>query len=69
MSEKLKCPICGKPTDYAAEPEGPFCSARCKMVDLGRWLGEDYRITEPLRPEHFIEMADEEERGGAPREE
>ena len=34
---------------------GPFCSSRCKMVDLGKWLGEDYKITEPLRPDHFAE--------------
>jgi len=29
----------------------PFCSSRCKMADLGRWLGEDYRIpAEPADP-------------------
>lgn len=48
-----KCPICGRPVDFFAEPLGPFCSSRCKMVDLGKWLGEDYRISEPLRPDHF----------------
>ena len=32
---------------------GPFCSSRCKMVDLGKWLGEEYKITEPLRPDHL----------------
>jgi endogenous inhibitor of DNA gyrase (YacG/DUF329 family) len=25
-------------------PEFPFCSARCRLIDLGRWLGEDYSI-------------------------
>ena len=34
---------------------GPFCSDRCKMVDLGKWLGEDYKIVEPLRPDHLAE--------------
>jgi len=38
------CPICGTPL-----PEGvktlPFCSTRCRMVDLNRWLGGDYRIS------------------------
>ncbi|HUB98050.1 MAG TPA: DNA gyrase inhibitor YacG [Stellaceae bacterium] len=35
------CPICGKP----AEPRfRPFCSARCKTIDLGRWLGDRYAI-------------------------
>jgi endogenous inhibitor of DNA gyrase (YacG/DUF329 family) len=36
-----QCPICGKP----AEPEHrPFCSARCRQVDLGRWLSGNYVI-------------------------
>jgi endogenous inhibitor of DNA gyrase (YacG/DUF329 family) len=35
------CPICGKPTD---PKHRPFCSARCRMIDLGRWLKGDYRI-------------------------
>ena len=50
-----KCPICGKPADFNT-PASPFCSARCKMIDLGKWLGEDYRISEPLRPDHFTEF-------------
>ena len=42
----LPCPICKQPAepDRAANPYGPFCSRRCKMIDLGRWLGEGYRI-------------------------
>ncbi len=35
------CPICGR---AAAEPFRPFCSRRCADIDLGRWLGEAYRI-------------------------
>ena len=35
---------------------GAFGSARCKMIDLGKWLGEVYRISEPLRPDHFAEF-------------
>lgn len=55
MSEKrlVKCPICGREADFFADPLGPFCSVRCKMVDLGKWLGEEYKISEPLRPDHF----------------
>ncbi len=58
---KLKCPICGRETDFFTDPLGPFCSNRCKMVDLGRWLGEDYKITEPLRPDHFAQFEELEE--------
>jgi len=49
----VKCPICGKQNDFNADPLGPFCSSRCKLIDLGKWFGEDYRISEPLRPEHL----------------
>jgi endogenous inhibitor of DNA gyrase (YacG/DUF329 family) len=49
----IKCPICGTQNDFMADPLGPFCSNRCKMVDLGKWFGEDYKISEPLRPDHF----------------
>lgn len=39
--KKTKCPICKKPTD----PEfTPFCSDRCKQVDLHRWMEGVYRI-------------------------
>ena len=51
----IKCAICGKEADFFAEPMGPFCSKRCKMIDLGHWLDEDYRVSEPLRPDHFTE--------------
>ena len=60
----VKCPICGKPNEFFAEPVGTFCSQRCKLVDLGAWLNEDYRISEPLRPDHFVEMEEEEEGNG-----
>lgn len=55
MAAILKCAICGKDADFFQPPMGPFCSDRCKMVDLGKWLGEDYKIVEPLRPDHLAE--------------
>jgi len=56
----IRCPICqreipGAPDDY---PWRPFCSKRCKTIDLGNWLGEAYRITRPIGAD------DEEEDGG-----
>lgn len=53
-----QCPICGKPVENPAGAFGPFCSNRCKLVDLGKWLGEEYRIESPLRPEHFAGYED-----------
>jgi endogenous inhibitor of DNA gyrase (YacG/DUF329 family) len=53
MSRQVKCPTCKKAGDWFDGPFGPFCSKRCKLVDLGKWLGEEHTISEPLRPEHF----------------
>jgi endogenous inhibitor of DNA gyrase (YacG/DUF329 family) len=39
-----KCPICGKP---ATEASTPFCSERCRDVDLNRWLSGSYVIPAP----------------------
>ncbi|MSS99941.1 MAG: DNA gyrase inhibitor YacG [Pedosphaera sp.] len=53
MKRPLKCPTCKKSGDWQAGPCGPFCSKRCKLVDLGKWFSGENAIPEPLRPEHF----------------
>ncbi|HET7262869.1 MAG TPA: DNA gyrase inhibitor YacG [Casimicrobiaceae bacterium] len=41
----VHCPQCGKPVAWTAESTWrPFCSERCKTLDLGGWLSERYRI-------------------------
>jgi uncharacterized protein len=40
----MKCPICGKPVEWKDNPFRPFCSERCKLVDLGRWVTEEYSV-------------------------
>lgn len=58
-----RCPVCNGPLepDRSRNATWPFCSPRCRDVDLGRWLGESYRIADPspagaegapLPPEH-----------------
>jgi endogenous inhibitor of DNA gyrase (YacG/DUF329 family) len=49
----IRCPSCRKQGPWFSRPTGPFCSSRCKMVDLGKWLGEEHTISEPLQPEHL----------------
>src|SRR5205809_5300619 len=49
----VKCPTCKREGDWLAGKYGPFCSHRCKLVDLGKWFDEELRISEPLRPEHL----------------
>jgi len=43
---------------WVTGPYGPFCSHRCKLIDLGKWLSSEHVISEPLRPEHFEKYAD-----------
>ncbi len=39
------CPICRKPVAPRGENRSfPFCSDRCRLLDLGKWLGEEYRV-------------------------
>lgn len=41
----VKCPQCGKAVPWsAASPWRPFCSERCKLIDLGAWASESHRI-------------------------
>jgi endogenous inhibitor of DNA gyrase (YacG/DUF329 family) len=46
---RIVCPICKKVIENAPEdfPPRPFCSPRCKLVDLENWLNEAYRISSP----------------------
>jgi endogenous inhibitor of DNA gyrase (YacG/DUF329 family) len=46
------CPICRRPAAGRSEnPALPFCSRRCKQIDLGKWLSEDYRVPTAFEPE------------------
>lgn len=51
----LRCPICSKEREgrTADWPDYPFCSPRCRLIDLGRWLGEAYRV--PRERDAFLE--------------
>ncbi|MCU7857921.1 MAG: DNA gyrase inhibitor YacG [Candidatus Thiodiazotropha sp. (ex Lucinoma borealis)] len=45
----VPCPTCGKPVILSeASKWRPFCSERCLLIDLGDWLDESHRISEPL---------------------
>ncbi|HXZ32973.1 MAG TPA: DNA gyrase inhibitor YacG [Terriglobales bacterium] len=45
---KLDCPTCKKPV-RRRDPEFPFCSERCRLIDLGKWASGKYVISAPLR--------------------
>jgi uncharacterized protein len=53
-----KCPVCGKPAEQAHRP---FCSDRCRKVDLNRWLSESYRIPAAERGENGENQSESED--------
>lgn len=60
---RVRCPICDRAMDGQGPkewPDWPFCSPRCKVIDLGRWLGEEYRLGTPPTEE-------EDENPGPPK--
>jgi endogenous inhibitor of DNA gyrase (YacG/DUF329 family) len=60
---RVRCPICDRlmqSTSTAEWPDFPLCSARCRLIDLGRWLGENYVIRPEPKPERPAELSDEE---------
>jgi len=40
----IPCPVCKKETAWSKNPFRPFCSERCRLMDLGKWASEEYRI-------------------------
>jgi endogenous inhibitor of DNA gyrase (YacG/DUF329 family) len=57
------CPVCGKELAKKVDPnepyhDFPFCSARCRLIDLGNWLGERYRV--PGDPVDLDQLPDED---------
>jgi endogenous inhibitor of DNA gyrase (YacG/DUF329 family) len=55
---EVKCPTCHKLGRWFETPYGPFCSKRCRLVDLGKWFNEEHAVSEPLRPEHLEKFAE-----------
>jgi len=41
---RIKCPQCGKPAAWEGNPSRPFCSERCRLIDLGQWADGSYAI-------------------------
>ncbi len=41
---RISCPICKNMTTWEENPWRPFCSERCKLIDLGKWADSEYRL-------------------------
>jgi uncharacterized protein len=58
MTAVVKCPTCGRPVEWSDESAyRPFCSDRCRLIDLGAWLTEQHKI-----PDEDADAADDASR-------
>ena len=44
MPRTFPCPRCDETTQWEINPFRPFCSERCKLIDLGAWASDEYRL-------------------------
>lgn len=63
----MNCPNCGKPVEWQDNPYRPFCSEHCKLVDLGRWVNDEYSV--PGEPIPIPEQSESPTAPAAGREE
>jgi hypothetical protein len=57
---RLRCPICKKPVKNT-DPGFPFCSERCRTVDLGKWASGAYVVSSPIKDTSDISAEGEPE--------
>jgi len=60
---KATCPICKKSTQSETGADFPFCSERCKLLDLGNWASEKYVISSPAFDESMFENLEKDVSG------
>ena len=48
----IKCPRCGTEARWQGNESRPFCSEKCRLIDLGRWSNEEYTIDGGKAPQH-----------------
>ena len=62
QAKQVACPTCKKLAIYDSNnPFRPFCSERCKMIDLGDWANENYKIPENKADNKPMELDDEQD--------
>ena len=62
MAAKSKCPTCRRDVEWSHVSQyRPFCSDRCRLIDLGAWLSEQHKIPdEPGTADHLLSDSSEE---------
>jgi len=61
-ARQVRCPRCGLRRQWSGNPHRPFCSLECRLIDLGAWLDERYRVAGPE-----LSTESESPEPGAPR--
>ena len=56
---RVKCPTCERELEWESAPFRPFCSERCRLIDLGAWLTEQRAIPGEPAPVQDPPVADE----------
>jgi uncharacterized protein len=64
MAVNVRCPICKKEVALN-NPNMPFCSDRCRIIDLGNWAAEKYVISTPTRQNETEEYEESEPSEGS----
>jgi len=67
MTKTTNCPICKKPVEATAE-DFPFCSDRCRTIDLGNWASGEYKISTPIFDPDLLDELERAEHNPDPKE-
>jgi len=60
MIRSLACPTCGRIVQWSENRWRPFCSERCRLIDLGDWLSDAYSIAEDLAEDRSSLLGDQQ---------
>ena len=64
--QRVKCPTCQREIDWSHSPFRPFCSERCRLIDLGAWLTEKNSIPGEPAPDEAEQGTPREQGSGDP---
>lgn len=61
ISRTVACPNCGRAVPWVPESKWrPFCSERCRLIDLGEWFNEDHRLPESTGDGYVLPVSKED---------
>ena len=66
---KHRCPICKRPADSETDRDFPFCTERCRLLDLGAWASEKYVVSDPIFDEQELAEAERSTQAAAKKNE